>query len=335
MSGNKYVLIVIIALVILGGVFLYPSFFNKKEAVPEPKRISMLTASDLQLSTIDGLRLGFKDLGLKEGVDFVLELRNPKGDRDVTATMAREIISKKPDVIVSISTSATSAIQEANKEAKIPTVAIDVGNFKQLNIENIQRPGGFITGVVVDNVGVAPKRMEMLKKLLPNLKTIGVIANPKHVSYNEIIDAHNMGGEKLGIKSVYYHATKKEEIASMLEKITKEKPDAIMTTSEAVISGNAETIASALRKSKIPSLDFNIERGVGSGYLMVYGVARFDVGKQSARMVAKVLQGEKPGNIPVEFASPSSFEINNTLAKEINIKIPEALLLQATKVYNE
>ena len=120
-----------------------------------------------------------------------------------------------------------------------------------------------------------------------------------------------------------------------MENLIKDRPGAFMTTSEATISGNADLIAPILRKAKIPSIDFNLERGVSSGYFMVYGVARFDTGKQSAIMADKVLKGEQPGNIPIEFDSSLKFEINAALAKEMNIKIPDSLLLQANKVYQE
>ena len=97
----------------------------------------------------------------------------------------------------------------------------------------------------------------------------------------------------------------------------------------------AKEMASQFLKAKIPSIDFNIERGVSSGYMMVYGASRFDVGKQGARMINKVINGTKPGDIPVEFASSLTFEINAALAKSFGLTIPEKLLLQATKVHTE
>ncbi|QQG42678.1 MAG: ABC transporter substrate-binding protein [Candidatus Giovannonibacteria bacterium] len=334
--GNKkfFWVVVLILLIVAAFVFFVspPLLRNGRQA---PKRVAMLTASDLQLAAVDGIKAGFKELNLVEGRDFIIELKNPKGDRNLTTKMAREIVNSEPDLIVSVSTSASSAIKEANKDAKIPVVAVDVGNFKELGIENVQHPGGFMTGVIVDNVAIAPKRMEILKTLNPALKTIGVLVNPKHVSYDEIIKAHEDGAKKLGIKVLWYEMTKKEEVAPAMARLVKDRPDAVMTTSEATISGNSDLIAPSLRKTKIASIDFNVERGVGSGYLMVYGASRYDVGRQGARMISKVLGGEKPGDIPVEFASTLTFEINAALAGEMGIKIPESLLLQASKVYNE
>ena len=335
MRSKKTIFIIVLAIVAIIVLILFVSPPFKKSQQATPKRIGMLTASDLQLATVEGIKAGFQELGLAEGKDFVIDLKNPKGDRDLTKTMAQEIVASKPDLIVSVSTSASSAMKEANKEAQIPIVAVDVGNFKELGIENVQRPGGFLTAVVVDNVGIAPKRMEILRELLPNLKTIGVLANNKHVSYDEIVKVHANGANKLGIKILWYLVTSKEEVSAAMLKLERERLDAVMTTSEAVISGNSDLIAPLLKKAKISSIDFNIERGVSSGYLMVYGGSRLDVGKQGARMINKVLNGTKPGDIPVEFASSLTFEINAALAKSFGLTIPEKLLLQATKVYNQ
>lgn len=333
MINNKLILVILAILLGAGALifFVSPPFNKSQEA--QPKHVSMLVASDLQLAGVEGVKTGLKELGYKEGSDIVYELFNPKGDRELTKKMAEEIVSKKPDLIIALSTSASRAVKDANQEIKIPVVAVDVGNFAELGIENIQRPGGFMTGVVVDNVPAGAKRMEILKELLPNLKTAALLVNNKHISYNEIIETHEAGAKKLGIKLIWYPVTKKEEVTPAMEKLVKAKPDVFMTTSEAVISGNADLIAPVLKKVKIPSIDFNVERGVTSGYLMVYGIPRFETGKQGARMIDKVLKGQNPGDLPVEFASTITLEINNVLAQEMGLKVPDSLLLRANKVY--
>ena len=329
---RRQVIFVILLLAVIGVIALFFSLFDVRKA-EAPKRVFILTASDLQLNSVEGIKAGLKELGYREGGDIILELFNPKGDMELTKNLAVQMVASRPDLIVSVSTSASRAVKDANQDAKLPVVFVDVGNFEELGIQNIQRPGGFMSGVVVDNVPAAPKRMEILKTLLPGLKTIALLVNNKHVSYDEILKTHEEGAKKLGLKLLWYPVTKKEEVSPAMERLAKDHPDAFMTTSEAVISGNAALIAPVLRQAKIPSIDFNVERGVSSGYLMVYGIARFDVGKQGARIIDKVLKGESPGNIPVEFASQITFEVSEILAKEMGLKIPDAILLQANKIY--
>ncbi len=333
MINKKFIVLVVIILLAGAGLFWFlgkPS----KESTPNPKRIAMLTASDLQLAAVDGVRTGFKEMNLEENKDFVIDLKNPKGDRDLTKKMAADIVASKPDLIVSISTTASGAVIEADKDAKIPIIAIDVGNFKEIGISNIQRPGGYFSAVIADNVTTAPKRMEILKTLISGMKRVGVIANPNHVSYSDVVPTYNDAAKKLNLEVIWYLVTKKEDISGVMSKVVKDKPDGFMITAEATISGNPNLIAPVLKKAKISSIDFNVEKGVSAGYLMVYGVARYEIGRQGARMIQKVLNGANAGDLPVEFISPQSLEINAVLAKEMGIKIPEPLLLQATKIYN-
>ena len=334
--GNKQVALIIL-LILLGSAafvfFVAPPF--RSIPSPTPKKIAVLTASDLQLASVDGIKAGLKELGYEEGKDIVIEVRNPKGDLDLTKKLASEIVASNPDLIVSVSTSASSAVKDANKDAKIPVVAVDVGNFAQLGVENIQYPGGFMTGVVVDNVSTAPKRMEILKTLVPKLKTIGSLANPKNVSYQQVIKVYEEAAGKLGLRVLWYDVAKQEDVPAAMQKLVRDGAGAFMTVNDAVISGNSGLIVPPLKQAKIPSIDFNVERGVSSGYLMVYGIPRFEVGKQGARIIDKVLKGADPGEIPIEFASALTFEINAKLANEIGLLIPESLRLQANKIYQE
>ena len=335
MNRNRIVLIIVLVILVAGTFLLFVSPPFKKSSQAVPKRIAILTASDLQLTSVDGIKAGLKELGHEDGKDIAIEVRNPKGDLELTKKMASDIVASKPDLIVSVSTSASSAIKDADKDAKIPVVAVDVGNFASLGVENIQHPGGFMTGVVVDNVAVAPKRMEILKTLLPKLKTVGILVNPKNVSYKQVVKTHEEAASKLGLQVLWYDVTKKEDVPAAIQKLTSDNASAFMTVNDAVVSGNSGLIAPPLKLAKIPSIDFNVERGVSSGYLMAYGVPRFEIGKQSARIIDKVLEGTAPGDIPMEFASTITFEIDAALAKSFGIAVPEKLLLQATKVYNQ
>ena len=334
MSKKTLLIIVILILVIAGFVyFISPLSWRAQKSAP--KRIAMLTASDLQLAAVDGIKAGLKEFNLVENVDYIIDLQNPKGDRDLTKKMAKDIVSSKPDLIIPISTTATSAVLDADKDAKIPVVAVDVGNFKEVGINDIERPGGFLSAVIADNIATAPKRMEILKTLLPNMKRVGVLANPKHVSYSEVVPTYTKSAKDLGVEIIWYLIAAKEDLGPVMAKAAKDHPDGFMITAEAIISGNPILIAPVLKKAKISSIDFNVEKGVSAGYMMVFGAARYDIGKQGARMVEKALRGQNPGDLPVEFVTPASFEINTKLADEMGIAVPKSLLLRATKTYNQ
>ena len=172
---------------VIGGILLIitnavnPTLLSKA-IKPTPKRIAIITASDLQLTAIDGVKAGLSELGYKEGINVIFDLKNPKGDRELTKKMAADIVASKPDLIVSASTTATKAVQEAVKGTNIPIVFVDVGTVAELGISNLQHPSGNITGVGTDSTRIAGKRMEILKEVVPTAKTFGVLINPNHVS---------------------------------------------------------------------------------------------------------------------------------------------------------
>lgn len=323
--------LVIVALVVLAVGYLLFQNFQQQTSQKKPtakKMVMMLVASDTQLPAVEGSKQGLSELGYQEGVNIDFKLYNPKGDKDLTKKMAEEIVAAKPDLVVPYSTTAAKTLLEARGDQPIPLVFIDVSNAKELNIADIKRPGHLMTGVANDSIGTSGKRMEILKEVVPNAKLFGVLINPENVSYQEITTLHEATAKVLGVKVKFYTLTKKEQLDDVLKQVESDKPDGLMSSADALFSNNAAIIALALKQAKIPSIDFNAERGVKAGYLMMFGVYRVDTGKQGARLIDKVLKGEDPGQIPVEFASAQKLEVNNDLAKELNITWPESILLR-------
>lgn len=339
---SPVVVLSLIAVIALAGLWVFSnSKLNNSSEIKTntsqapAKKVMMFTSSDIQLPAIEGVKKGLKDLGYIEGQNIIFELLNPKGDKEAIKEMAVKVVQAKPDLIVVFSTSATKAIQKEVTGKNIPVVFVDVGNFKELGITNLQQPGNKITGVVSDSVAEGGKRMEILKELLPNIKKTGVLVNPTHISYAETVRIHNETSKNLGIQVVYYEVSNKSELDAVLVRIPKEKPDAVMTSPETFLNNNAKIIASSLRKSKIPTIDYGQEAGVNIGFLAMYGVNRLETGRQGSRLVDKVLKGEDPGLIPIEFSSSLILEINETVAKELGLTIPKPILIRANKIYNE
>lgn len=341
-SGFSTVIIVLglVALAVLAWVMLQQFGSNKSSGtIQKPaikaKNVIMLTSSDVQLPAVDGFKSGLSEMGYVDGQTINLSLENPKGDKDLLAKSAEKIVAEKPDLIVAFSTSATKAIQLSVADKKIPVLFADVGNFKELGISNLQQPGNHMTGVVSDSVAEGGKRMEIIKEILPNLKTVGVLVNPTHISYPETKRVHDEAGKRLGLNIKYYAASTNSELTAILNKITSEKPDAVMTSPETFLNTNSKLIAQTLRKAKVPTIDYNQGIGINQGFLAVYGLNRVDTGKQGARLADKILKGEDPGNIPIEFATRLVLEINATVAKEENVTLSKSLLLRANSIYNE
>lgn len=292
-------------------------------------RVGMITASDMQLETIEGFRDAMAGLGYNEGVNIVYYIQNPKGDRELTKKLAKDLAAKDLDLYVSFSTTATKAMLDAQKGTGAKIVFGDVGDYTELGLESIRNPGKNITGVTTGKVELSGKRMEILKEAVPNARVFGIIWNPSRPNINQIKKLNEEAARDLNISLVAAEGTTEEEIfTSIKTKIKHGEVDGVIATSDAIISGQNEKIAQYLRQEKIPSIDANLEGG--SGYLISHAPSRKEIGKQTAVIVNKIFKGPHVDNIPVEFPRMVELHLNATLAKEIGIELPPGLLQQAT-----
>lgn len=298
-----------------------------------PKIVSILTASDLQLSAADGIKNGMEEAGFREGKEVIYEIRNPKGDKELVAKMARDIINSRPDVIVPISTTAAVAIRDANNIAQLPVVFVDVGNLKQLGIVDVKKPGGSMTGLTSNSLAMGGKRVEMLKEAVPWAQNFAVVFNPNSVNYEDIRKVYDDAAKMLGMKITPYNASSEAELKTALDRIAKDQPDGFLTIPDMITSEYATTIVKVLTEAKIPSIDFNTEKGAKEGYLIMLGVTRFSMGKEGARLIIKALKGEKLGDVPIEYAVGPTIEINLKTAEAIGVELPDSVLNKAAVIY--
>lgn len=333
---SSYVLLFFLAILAIAGAVFYSQVIQKSQqpTTPSqpPKRLAILVAGNPMLSVVDGIKDGLKELGYNEGKEVVYELKNPKGDNELMKKMAQEMVASKPDLLVSVSTSATTTLQEANKETGLPSVFVDVQNIQKLNIKSFDKPGGLRTGVVADNVRLLEKRMEILKELLPRAKIFATIGDPSHGNYQTEKEAYQKAAEILGVKFRTYDAKNNDEVKQALALISKDQPDGFLVSNQTLISNNHQVIADGLKKAKIPSIDSNAEFGIDVGYLLMFGFYRYETGKQGAVLIDKVLKGQDPGEIPIEFSKNPNLEINLVTAEEIGLSMPETFLSRAKRV---
>ncbi len=317
------------------GLLIWWNFPPGKQIEDDVKvyRVGIITSSDLQLETIEGFREAMVGLGYKEGVNIVYDIQNPKGDRELTKKLAKDLIAKNLDLYVSFSSTASKAMQDAQKGTGAKIVFGDVGDYTELGLESIRNPGKNITGVTTGKVELSGKRMELLKEAVPDARIFGIIWNPSRANFDQIEKLNEEAARDMNISLVVAEGTTEEEIlVSIKSKIKRGEVDGVITTSDATISGQKEKIAEYLRLEKIPSIDCNLEGGVMSGYLIAHAPSRKEIGGQTAVMVDKVLKGARIDNMPVEFPLIVELHINATLANEMGIELPKGLLNQATLI---
>jgi putative ABC transport system substrate-binding protein len=276
-----------------------------------------------------GLRDGLKELGYQEDRDYFLGIRFTQGDLSALPVAARDLVNLGVDLIFAETDAAAQAAQLATRQVPIvfPHSFDPIGSGL---IESFAHPGGNLTGVAGLTLELGPKRLEVFWEMLPGLKRILFpydAANPKHLLE---LKAYQTAARHLGIMLVEKPLRTETEAKTTLAEIAPGAIDGILAPRCCSLNIPGFILEVATQK-RLPTM-FEQTFWVEQGALASYGPDYYSSGKQAARLVAKIMEGEKPANIPVETNSKIEFAINRRVAKAIGLTIAPEILYQAHRL---
>jgi putative ABC transport system substrate-binding protein len=295
-----------------------------------PFMIGALTISWGPTPAIAGLRDGLKAMGYREDQDFVIGVRFTQGNAAELPAAARSLVQSGVDLIV------TSAGGNAAKAAQSTTQRIPIVFLGESDpvgrklVNSFARPGGNITGIADLEVELAPKKLEIFRELVPGLKRIVVVYDATNVEAVDRLKVQRDAARRLGLAIVEKPVRSEEEALAAITGIRKADGDGFFASRILSLNIPGITLDFALTQL-IPTMfdeGFFVERGA----LVSYSANTYELGRQAARLVGKIIKGAKPGDIPVE--QPTKFElvVNQKTARALGIKIPNSILLRADKV---
>ena len=273
---------------------------------------------------------GMHDLGYIEGKNLVIEWRFADGEYERLPDLAAELVKLKVDIILAVGPPVIIAAQKST--TTIPIVIVtgldpaDAGFVKSL-----ARPGGNITGISNLSSEVSTKQLEMLLTMAPKLSRVAVLVNPTNPAHATVVKSISAAAEQAKIKILAVEARTPQEIETGFSLMRKQNATAIIVALDQFLMQQRRQIAELATKNRLPSAG-TLREYVEDGGLMSYGVNMADQFRSAAIFVDKILKGAKPGDLPIE--QPTKFElvINRKTAKALGIKIPNSILVQATKV---
>lgn len=271
-----------------------------------------------------------KEGGYIEGQTIVYEYRVAEGKPERLAVAAAELARLPVDVIATFGTPAGSAAKAAT--TSIPIVAISVGDPVRAGlVKSLARPGGNVTGNTILGPDLSPKRLQLIKEVIPSVSRVAFLWNPDNASNAVILDELRAAAPTLGIKLASVEARSQSDFDRAFETILNDRPDAILTTNDPLHQRNIGTIIKFMTQNRLPG-SFQTRENVVAGGLMSYGASFPELFKHGASYVQKILQGTKPEDLPVR--QPERFElvINLKTAKTLGLKVPESFLLRADEV---
>jgi putative ABC transport system substrate-binding protein len=298
---------------------------------PKTYRVGVITAGGVWYETIDGLRVGLRKLGLEEGKQLVLDIRDTKGDVKLAEEAARNFEREKVDLIYTTQTSVTIAAKRAT--ADIPIVFCAGADPVVLGlVDSFAKPGGRLVGVYEPGTDLTAKRLEILKEIVPKLRRIVTFYDPRNpVAIESAKLARDEVARLRGVEFVERHFASIEELQADIRALRAGELDAFFQLSDAMVSNQAQLIIDTARVKRLPTM-FLDHSSVIKGGLASYAVSRHEVGRVSAKYVQRILTGVKPKDLPVEGIDKIDLVINLKTAKQIGLTIPPNVLVRANKV---
>ena len=277
------------------------------------------------------LRARLKELGYVEGKSIRVEEAHADGDPQRLSRLAQEVAASKPDVIVTIAAAATLAARQAT--TAIPIVMTHAGNPVGAGLaESLAHPGGNVTGTtsMVPDLGI--KQVELLRQLIPTLRTLAVLANPTNPGAPATLANVNEAAVPLNIRVVVGEVTRAQDFDKAFATIRDARPDALLVLIEPLIGMHRQRVLDFAATHRLPA-SYDVGREfVRGGGLISYGPVLATHYAIAADYVDKILKGAKPGDLPIHQPTQFVLVVNLKTARDLGLTIPQSLRLRADEV---
>ena len=290
-----------------------------------PCRIGVLNeAFAANHPTVEGLKAGLRQLGLREGRDVAFDVRFTEGKIEGMPEVANALVQAGADLIFTSHEAATHAAKGATKT--VPIVFTLVGDPAASGVvTNLAEPEANVTGVSSLQTELVAKRMEMLKTLVPGLRRVWVIHYGGDLTATVMVVRAFDAARRLGLDLIPREVFSSQELAQTLRELRR--GDAVLAPEATALDIPTSILAASLT-SRLP-VAFTSALWVGHGGLVSYGPDYYAQGVQAAELVARILRGTQPRDLPVEGAERIDLAVNLKTADLLGITVPRKVLLRA------
>jgi putative ABC transport system substrate-binding protein len=281
---------------------------------------------------VASFRKGLRELGYAEGDNVVLESRYAAGHVERLGALATELVRLKVDVIVA--GPAGSAVGARKATGTVPIVFVGepdpVGTGL---VSSLARPGGNVTGLADAHTNLVPKRLELLKELVPSVSRVGLLWNPSNASTAPQLAIVRAAAPALGltIVPVDIKGPSREDVDRAFAAIGRDRVGGLLVVGDSTLGVQRSRIAELAIAQRLPTS--GTHRGwAEGGLLMSYGTDFVDLFRHAAVLVDKILKGTRPADLPVEQPTKFELSVNLRTARAIGLSIPPGLLQRADQV---
>ena len=277
---------------------------------------------------VGAFREGLKETGYVEGQNVAIEFRSADDHHERLPAIIAELI-RRPAAVLVANAAAAGAAKAAT--TTVPIVFATGGDpVKDNLVASFGRPGGNITGVTFFG-SLGPKKLELVRELVPKTRTIGVLVNPNsppsRAEGTDVLTAARAVGQRALILNIRNEGDFDTAFATLV----RERAGALLVTGESLFTGRRDKLVALAARYAVPTI-YSVTLFVEAGGLMSYGASITDAYRQVGIYTGRILKGEKPTELPVIQATKFDLIINLKAAKALGLTIPPSLLLRADRL---
>lgn len=281
--------------------------------------------------SLDACRQGIQDelaaQGFKVGENLEWTYESAQGSPTTAAQVARKFAGMAPDVIVAITTPSAQTVAAAARTTPLVFAAVTDPVGAKL-VQDPQKPGGLITGV--SDLTPIEQHMVLVKRVVPRAKRLGIIFNPGEANSATLVNLVKQHAPANGMAVVEAGATRTADVLAAARSLVGKVDVIYLPTDNTVISA-LEAVLKVGMDANLAVLTGDTD-SVKRGAIAALGFDYYDVGRQTGRVVARVLRGEKPGDIPVQYVNKLQLVINPAAAQKMGVTLPAAIIDEAKEV---
>jgi ABC-type uncharacterized transport system substrate-binding protein len=317
---------------LLGGAAAWPLVARAQQAMPV---VGFLHSGSAGVAFFEGQLVAFRE-GLKEGGYIVgqnvaIEYRWADGNIDRLPELAADLVRRNVRVIAAPG-GPPSNLAAKNATTTIPVVFVTGADPVKVGlVSNVRQPGGNVTGITFFAEELAAKSLSLLGQLVPYAKTVGLMVNPLNPETPRRAADAVAAARALGLEMELLYAATPSDIDKVFDTLTERRIGALLIGAEATYGSHIQQLISLAARHKMPTMYWRREFAEAGG-LASYGTSVTDAYRQAGVYVARILRGDKPGELPVIQTVKFEFVLNLKTARALGIEVPMGLSAGADEV---